>query len=57
MNDIPEKQEQRIQIKEGETITVNLGTDDDKKEIKIGAELSNDERKQLCMLLRNEDGY
>ena len=43
MNDISEKHEQRIQIEEGETIIVNLGTDEDKKEIKIGVELSNNE--------------
>ena len=37
INDLPEKHGQRIQIEEGETVEINLGTDEDKKEIKIGA--------------------
>ena len=52
MNDLPEKHEQRIQIEEGEIVLVNLGTDEDKKEIKIGAELNSDEKQKLHGLLK-----
>ena len=47
MNDIPKKHEQKFQIEEGETVLINLGTDGDKKEIKIGVELSKDEKQEL----------
>ena len=52
MNDLPQKHEQRNQIEEGEYVLINLGTDEDKKEIKIGAELSNDEKQELHKLLK-----
>ena len=47
MIDIPEKYEQRVQIEEGKIVIFNLGTDEDKKEIKIGDELSNVESQEL----------
>ena len=51
-NDIPKKHKQRIQTEKGETIMVNLGTSDDKKEIKIGVELDNVEQQELHELLK-----
>ena len=52
MNDLPEKHEQRVQFEEGKTILVNLGTDEDKKEIKIGDELTDDLKQEMHELLR-----
>ena len=52
MNDIPEKHEQKVQIEEGGIVIVNLGTDEDKKEIKIGTELNDVERQELLELLK-----
>ena len=52
MNDLLEKHKQRIQIEEGENVLVNLGTDEDNKEVKIGVELSSDEKQEMHELLK-----
>ena len=51
MNDDLEK-ERRVQPVEGDTITLNLGTEENKKEIKIGAELTEEEKMSFEKLLK-----
>ena len=52
MNGHPEKKEKRIQNDEGDTLIINLGTDENKKEIRIGPNLSEAEKEEFTQILK-----
>ena len=52
MNEHPEKEEKRILNDEGDTLVINLGTDENKKEVRIGANLSEAEKEEFTQILK-----
>ena len=47
MNEHPEKEEKHIQNDEGDTLVINLGTNENRKEIRIGANLLDSEKEEF----------
>ena len=52
MTEHPEEEEKRIQSDEGDTIVINLRTAENRKEVRIGANLSEEEKEEFTQILK-----